>query len=173
MLAALLAACCAANGVPLRDPRNPSDPELFHDRTLPAWSEMVTIVLLKDAWMCTTPNETCLRSFFLKVFFLPFFSGAAAAPPAAAAGLAILVLSRWSFVVRRSQHHLLLQHRCWPTTDDQRPATWLCLCRRLLLIRDSTFTRAFAGARVRMSALSSDRQVAAMAVSAIGADFDE
>src|SRR5437764_14632874 len=38
--------------------------------------------------MCTTPNETCLRSFFLKVFFLPFFSGAAA-PLAAAAGLAI------------------------------------------------------------------------------------
>src|SRR6476661_1615310 len=37
--------------------------------------------------MCTTPNDTCLRSFFLKVFFLPFFSGAAAPP--AAAGLAI------------------------------------------------------------------------------------
>src|SRR5690242_5774712 len=100
MLAALLAACCAANGVPLRDPRNPSDPELFQESTLPAWSEMVTIVLLKDAWMCTTPNETCLRSFFLKVFFLPFFSGTAAAPPAAAAGFAMknqsLVVGPWS-----------------------------------------------------------------------------
>ena len=35
MLAAFEAACCAANGVPLRDPRKPSDPELFQDRTLP------------------------------------------------------------------------------------------------------------------------------------------
>src|SRR5580704_4255610 len=51
MLAAFEAACCAANGVPLRDPRKPSDPELFHDRTLPFMSVMVTMVLLKDA--CT------------------------------------------------------------------------------------------------------------------------
>src|SRR5215470_15307554 len=87
MLAAFAAACCAANGVPLRDPRKPSEPELFHESTFPAWSLIVTIVLLKDAWMCTTPNETCLRSFFLNVFFLPFFSGAAAPP--AAAGLAM------------------------------------------------------------------------------------
>src|SRR5882757_5716411 len=84
MLAAFEAACCAANGVPLRDPRNPSDPELFHDRTLPFMSVMVTIVLLKDACTYTSPWGTCLRSFFLKVFFLPFLSGAAAAPPAAA-----------------------------------------------------------------------------------------
>src|SRR5579863_9435303 len=88
MLAAFIAACCAANGVPLRDPRKPSDPELFHDRTFPARSAMVTIVLLNDAWMCANPCGTCLRSFFLNVFFLPFFSGAAAAPPAAA-GFAI------------------------------------------------------------------------------------
>src|SRR6516164_620318 len=88
MFAAFDAACCAAKGVPLRDPRNPNDPELFHDRTLPFMSEMVTMVLLKDAWMNATPCGTCLRSFFLKVFFLPFLSGAAPAPPAAA-GLAI------------------------------------------------------------------------------------
>src|SRR5712675_2426279 len=87
MLAAFEAACCAANGVPLRDPRNPSDPELFHDRTLPFMSVIVTIVLLKDACTYTSPWGTCLRSFFLKVFFLPFLSGAAAAPPAA--GLAM------------------------------------------------------------------------------------
>src|SRR3954451_24871060 len=36
ILAALLAACCAANGVPLRDPRKPSEPELFHESTFPA-----------------------------------------------------------------------------------------------------------------------------------------
>src|SRR6516165_9750042 len=91
-LAAFIAACWAANGVPLRDPRKPREPELFHDRTLPAGSEMVTMVLLKEAWMCATPCDTCLRSFFLKVFFLPFLSGAAA-PPAAAAGFAIKVQS--------------------------------------------------------------------------------
>src|SRR5947207_15894197 len=48
--------------------------------------------------MCTTPNETCLRSFFLKVFFLPFFSGAAAL--VAAAGFAMknpsLAVGCWS-----------------------------------------------------------------------------
>src|SRR5438046_4805975 len=36
MLAALLAACCAANGVPLRDPRKPSEPGLLQQRTFPA-----------------------------------------------------------------------------------------------------------------------------------------
>src|ERR1700747_2796031 len=87
MLAAFDAACCAANGVPLRDPRKPSEPELFHEITFPAISVMVTMVLLKDACTCTSPWGTCLRSFFLKVFFLPFFSGAAGPP--AAAGFAI------------------------------------------------------------------------------------
>src|SRR5450759_1723811 len=48
-LAALAAACCAAKGVPLRDPRKPSDPELFHETVFPLGSVMVTIVLLKEA----------------------------------------------------------------------------------------------------------------------------
>src|SRR5246127_1161916 len=51
-LAALIAACCAANGVPLRDPRKPSEPEDFHESVLPCWSVMVTMVLLNDAWTC-------------------------------------------------------------------------------------------------------------------------
>src|SRR5215472_13882789 len=87
MLAAFEAACCAANGVPLRDPRKPSEPELFHEITFPAISVIVTIVLLKDACTCTSQCGMCLRSFFLNVFFLPFLSGAAAPP--AAAGFAI------------------------------------------------------------------------------------
>src|SRR3954453_19497646 len=89
MFAAFDAACCAAKGVPLRDPRKPSDPELFHVRTLPFMSEMVTIVLLKEACPYANPCGTCLRSFFFNVFFLPFLSGAAPVPPAAA-GFAIL-----------------------------------------------------------------------------------
>jgi len=49
--AAVIDACCAANGVPFRDPRNPSDPALDHEIVLPSGSAMVTIVLLKVA--CT------------------------------------------------------------------------------------------------------------------------
>src|SRR5882762_3191980 len=88
MLAAFEAACWAAKGVPLRDPRKPSDPELFHDKTFPFMSVTVTIVLLNDACTYTSPWGTCLRSFFLKVFSFPFFSGAAGVP-AAAAGFAM------------------------------------------------------------------------------------
>ena len=36
LLAAVSAACCAANGVPLRDPRKPSEPALDQDITLPS-----------------------------------------------------------------------------------------------------------------------------------------
>src|SRR6478609_4997557 len=93
MLAAFCAACWAANGVPLRDPRKPSEPELFQARTFPAWSAIVTMVLLNEAWMWAMPCGTCFRSFFLKVFFLPFFSGVAAPVPAAAAGAAGFAIS--------------------------------------------------------------------------------
>src|SRR5581483_176875 len=117
--------------------------------------------------MCTTPNETCLRSFFLKVFFLPF-SGAAA-PPAAAAGFAIFVLRRRWFVVRKSTGACSSGVGRRPTTDDG----FLGFCRRLLLVRDRSFTRALAGASVRVRTLPADRKVASMAKTAIGADFNE
>ena len=48
-LAALIAACCAANGVPLREPRKPSEPELFQLMVLFAALVMRTMVLLKLA----------------------------------------------------------------------------------------------------------------------------
>src|ERR1700722_2077456 len=76
LLAAVIAACCAANGVPLRDPRKPSEPALDHEITLPSWSAMVTMVLLKVACMCTMPEWTTRFSFFLKLFFLVGFAGA-------------------------------------------------------------------------------------------------
>src|SRR6266404_55830 len=80
MLAAFIAACCAANGVPLREPRKPSEPELFQLMVLPCWSAMVTMVLLKEAWMWTIPLGTLLRSFRLNVLpFLPFFVSVVAA----------------------------------------------------------------------------------------------
>src|SRR6516225_8644856 len=128
MLAAFIAACCAAKGVPLRDPRKPSDPELFHDRTLPFMSEMVTIVLLNDACTYASPCGTCLRSFFLKVFFLPFFSGAAGVP-AAAAGLAIKSIPSCQLPVFIYPAPLpFLETGYWVLA--------LGLCRRFLLLRD-------------------------------------
>ena len=36
-------------GVPLREPRKPSEPELFQLSVLPCWSVIVTMVLLNDA----------------------------------------------------------------------------------------------------------------------------
>src|SRR5881227_3041518 len=48
MFAALAAACCAANGVPLRDPRKPSEPELFHD-TVPQSAVHKYLPALMDA----------------------------------------------------------------------------------------------------------------------------
>src|ERR1043165_1567658 len=74
LLAAVSDACCAANGVPLRDPRNPRDPELDHAITLPMGSVIVMMVLLNDACTWTRPVGTLRFSFFLKVFFLPAFA---------------------------------------------------------------------------------------------------
>src|SRR6267143_290811 len=167
MLAAFDAACCAANGVPLRDPRKPSEPELFHASTFPLMSEMVTMVLLKEACTCTSPCGTCLRSFFLNVFFLPFFSGAAAAPPAAVAFAIVSI--QWSVVGGQSS---VDQKLCWPPISDHW-TLFLCLCRRLFLLRDSSLARAFAGARIGVRALAANRQVSPVAKSAIGTDFDE
>src|ERR1700690_1487983 len=124
---------------------------------------MVTIVLLNEAWMCAMPWETCLRSFFLNVFFLPFFSGAAGPP--AATGFAIV---NQSLVVGRSSLVISCKR---PMTDD--PRRLLCLSRCLLLRRYCAFARTFPGAGIGVGALATDRQIPAMAISAIGADFDE
>ena len=54
-LPAAIAACVAANGVPFREPLNPMPPALDHATTFPSGSVIVTVVLLKDAWMCASP----------------------------------------------------------------------------------------------------------------------
>src|SRR5581483_8386500 len=49
----------------------------------------------------------------------------------------------------------------------------LCFRRRLLLLRDRALAWSLPGTRVGVGTLSTNRQVAAVAESAIGADFDE
>ena len=53
--AACSAAIWAAKGVDLREPLKPTLPADAHERTLPSWSVIVTIVLLKVLLMCATP----------------------------------------------------------------------------------------------------------------------
>src|SRR5687767_7153396 len=63
--ATVSAASCAANGVLLREPLNPTFPDDAQAIALPCWSVIVMIVLLKDDLMCATPYATFLRSRFL------------------------------------------------------------------------------------------------------------
>src|SRR5215217_8892918 len=69
--AASYAACCAANGVPLREPRKPRAPADDCAIRLPSRSVIEIIVLLNDAAICTTPFGTFFFSFFRKTFFFP------------------------------------------------------------------------------------------------------
>src|SRR5204862_7183825 len=78
--AAASVASCAANGVDLREPLNPTFPALAQERVFPARSVIVTIVLEKVDLMCACPCRTFFFSF-LRVFlalgfamiYLPFF----------------------------------------------------------------------------------------------------
>src|SRR5699024_2982383 len=61
-LPAFSAATCAANGVLLREPRNPQPPAVAHDSALPWRSVMVTIVLLNEACTNTMPSAMFFRA---------------------------------------------------------------------------------------------------------------
>src|SRR5579872_4148129 len=139
-----MAACCAANGVPLREPRKPSEPALFHETVLPMPSEMVTMVLLNEARMCTNPWGTFLRSFFLNFLVLPFAAPAFAVPAAAACAFAMIKISYW-----------------------------LCLGRSFLLVGNRALARALAGARIGVRSLATDRKIAPVAETTIRADFNQ
>src|SRR3954463_6055528 len=93
--------------------------------------------------MCTTPCGTCFFSFFLNVFFLPFFSGVAA--PETSTGFAMLSVSQFLKLLNCG----------------------------LLLVRDRALARTLAGARIGVGTLSPDRQIAAMTRAAVRADLDE
>src|SRR5690242_21254347 len=80
--AAASAASCAANGVDLREPLNPTWPADAQEITAPVGSVMDTIVLLKVLLMCACPCATFLRS--LRRTFLT-----AAVPVRALAGICV------------------------------------------------------------------------------------
>src|SRR5271166_6276268 len=61
--AAVSAARCAANGVLLRLPLNPTVPDEAQQRASPLGSVIVTVVLLNVALMCTTARLTLRRVF--------------------------------------------------------------------------------------------------------------
>ena len=65
MSPALSAATCAAKGVLLREPLNPDPPAVAHERVFPCRSVIVTIVLLKEAYICAIPSITVFLTFFL------------------------------------------------------------------------------------------------------------
>src|ERR1700733_3624680 len=79
-----MAACCAAYGVPLRDPLKPEEPAEAQLTTRPSGSVSVMIVLLNVAWMQTRPCGTIRFSFFLRNSFLRLAGFAPAAGAAAA-----------------------------------------------------------------------------------------
>ncbi len=66
---AVSAAICAAYGVDFLEPLKPRPPALAQLSALPSASVRVTIVLLKDDWICACPRST----FFLIRFFVTFF----------------------------------------------------------------------------------------------------
>ena len=65
---------CAANGVDLREPRNPQPPDVAQESVLPCRSVIVMMVLLNEACTCAIASSTFLRTF-LRAGLLP------AAPP--------------------------------------------------------------------------------------------
>lgn len=73
-LAAFAAACPAANGVLLREPLNPTRPQVAQVMTLPKLSVNVMMVLLKEALICATPTASTFSFFFVR-FFSVFAKG--------------------------------------------------------------------------------------------------
>jgi hypothetical protein len=67
---AVSAAICAAYGVDFFEPLKPRPPALAQLRAFPSLSVNVTIVLLKEDWICACPCST----FFLTRFFVTFFA---------------------------------------------------------------------------------------------------
>src|SRR5467141_2346435 len=86
-------ACCAAYGVPLRDPLKPIAPAEDQHTTRPSVSVMEICVLLNDAATYTTPCGMMRRSRFFLNSFLRFAAAAGFPGVTAASGAAFFCCS--------------------------------------------------------------------------------
>src|ERR1700694_5576993 len=95
-------ACCAAYGVPLREPLKPIEPAEDQQTARPSGAVMVTMVLLKVAWMQARPCGTTRRSRFFLNSFLRFAAGfpaaGVAAPPSCASLANSYLLSKLGYL---------------------------------------------------------------------------
>src|SRR5438874_5021661 len=91
--AAASEACCAAYGVPLRDPLKPIAPAEDQHTTRPSVSVMEICVLLNDAATYTTPCGITRRSRFFLNSFLRFAAAAGFPGATAASGAAFFCCS--------------------------------------------------------------------------------
>src|SRR5579864_77390 len=118
MPAAASEACCAAYGVPLREPLKPMAPADDQHTTRPSPSVMVICVLLKVAAMCTSPCGTTRRSRFFLNSFLRFpaagFAGAPVSGVAAAAFGSFATIHSVRFLLYSLcvLHQVLTETRC-------------------------------------------------------------
>ena len=114
--AAVSAAICAAYGVDFLEPLNPRPPALAHDRAFPCASVRVTIVLLKDDWICACPCST----FFFTRFFVTFFATLAISKLTYFL-LSLLTSSCWQL---SSSGLFWFSH--WSWSSDREPADLFC-----------------------------------------------
>lgn len=141
------AAFLAAKGVLFREPLNPDEPALPQTTTFPCGSEMVTIVLLKVAWMFARPLEI-VRLILLR------FDSLRAIP------------------VHLPRSHIFSALRlgeCWTSRS---PELLLLGAPSTAASRNGLF-RALSGAGIRTRALASHRQVPSMPQPPIAADVNE
>src|SRR4051794_4899442 len=122
--AAFSAAICAANGVDLREPLNPTWPAEAQLITLPVGSVIDTIVLLKVLLMCAAPCATfffSLRRTFLAPAAARALGGMCLSVPSAR-GLTPARLPCVRAGGRGSTEGLVLE---WPSVDYFLPAFFL------------------------------------------------
>src|SRR5579859_2964954 len=126
--AAASEACCAAYGVPLREPLKPMAPAEDQHMVRPSGSVMVICVLLNDAATYTTPCGTTRRSRFFLNSFLRFAAGF---PGAAPSGVVAAVFGSFATIHSVSEFDAVQTRRGKP-----RPYELALLADGLLLGRD-------------------------------------
>src|SRR5580658_7628879 len=165
-----MAACCAAYGVPLREPLKPDEPAEAQLTTRPSGSVSVMIVLLNVAWMQTSPCGTIRFSFFLRNSFFRL-AGLAPAAGAAAASLGSFAMSScrtFQDAGRKNpgatfKANFKTGPKCLPSPQRTRVPYTLLASHGLLLGCNGALARTFAGARIRVRALAAHRKIPAMA----------